>query len=510
MARLTRLLHIGSVTESVGIYVTAKIAQKGIGLVRVLILAWLLASVPVQYGLVGAATVVMGVGAVLVSLGGNHGLVRYASRFVARGQLRTLSRRSLLWLACGTLLTGAAAMACSGPIASHLLAAREGASAVSYRSLLWLTWACIVNAVLEANYNNLLGLLNGLRAYRLIAALELTFAVAFTASAAGALLVSRTVLAVLAAHAVCVGLMVLLAGLAARALIRRLEARGGSAEESEQRPGGSGAATAARLVRYGWPLSAGVLVALAGQYASFYLVFHRFGEARAGVLWLFVQLSQPVVLIAQAAWAVVLTHVVARWEQGRRDEAMLLVRVASKGMSLGLTTVAVAMYVTSPWWTRLLPGRFAEGGAVLGGMLMFFQMLANLAVVNVLARVHERPIVPPILSGVALVVNVLLALWWMDSMGPAGAAWAAGAAMLGVGAILGGGYLLISRARVGWATMVLLVSPVVLLLPRWVSAGLWAGVLLAAVGGVGFFSPRERAVLGGLYSRLRARLIARR
>jgi O-antigen/teichoic acid export membrane protein len=501
-------MHIGSVTESVGVYVAAKITQKCIGLVRVVIMAWMLASVPVQYGLVGAATALMGVLTVVVSLGGNHGMVRYASQFFARGQLRALAGRSLVWLAAGTLLAGAGAMVASPAITTHLLVSREGGEAVGRGALLWLSWACIANAVLEANYRNLLGLLNGLRAYRLIAALELAFATMFTLSAAGALALSRTVLAVLLAHGVCVSVMIVLASVATGALVPRLQAAGASPDEEEQSPEGTGIATAGRLVRYGWPLVVSGLLGLVLQYASFYLVYRRFGQARAGVLWFFVQVSQLVLFIAQAAWAVVLTHVIARWEQGRRVEAMALLRLASKGLSLVLTSVAVAMYVSSPLWTSVLPGRFREGGAYLPGLLMFFQMLSNIAAVNVLARVHERPIVSPILSGAALVANVLLAWWWMGPLGPVGASWAAGTAMVGVGAVLGGGYLLLSRARLGWAAGGLMMSPMVLLAPRWLAVLLWAGVLVVAWRG-GVLSAGERKTLSQLWNRLARRLPAR-
>jgi hypothetical protein len=199
---------------------------------------------------------------------------------------------------------------------------------------------------------------------------------------------------------------------------------------------------------------------------------------------------------------VVFTHVVARWEQGRREEATFLLRLAGKGLTLGLTTVAVAIYVASPVWTDWLPGRFQQGEVYLPGFLIFFQMLANLVLVTVLARVHERPILPPLLSGVALAVNVLLARWWMDSMGPVGASWAAGAAMLVVGAVLGGGYLLFSRARLGWSTGVLLLSPVVLLAPRWVAGLVWLAVLAMAACGVGLVSREERKALTGLWKRL--------
>jgi O-antigen/teichoic acid export membrane protein len=501
VTRLWRLLHIGSVTESVGVYVTAKIAQKGIGLVRVLLLAWMLAEVPVQYGLVGMATVLMGVLTVIVSLGGGHGVMRYTSQIHARGELRDVGLRSIGYLACGAVGVGLVAVACSGLIATHFLASRQGAVEVPWRYLLWVTWACVANAVIESIYNYFLSLLNGLRVYRLIAALELTFATLFTLAASGTLLLWKTVLAVLLAHVVCVTVMLVAAGVAARALVHRIEPpsdpaeQAGKARLSARRPAG-------RFIAYGWPLALAGLVALAGQYASFYLAYRRFGQARAGVLWFFVQLSQPVLLIAHAAWAVVFTHVVARWEQGRREEATFLLRLAGKGLTLGLTTVAVAIYVASPVWTDWLPGRFQQGEVYLPGFLIFFQMLANLVLVTVLARVHERPILPPLLSGVALAVNVLLARWWMDSMGPVGASWAAGAAMLVVGAVLGGGYLLFSRARLGWSTGVLLLSPVVLLAPRWVAGLVWLAVLAMAACGVGLVSREERKALTGLWKRL--------
>ncbi|MFP4052585.1 MAG: lipopolysaccharide biosynthesis protein [Phycisphaerae bacterium] len=484
-----RLLTIGSVTESVGLYVGAKIGQKGIGFVRVLLLAYLMAEVPAQYGLVGVATVLMGVLTVAMTLGGNHGLVRYAAQFQARGQLRAFERTALKSLA---LVVGAMAvvvLAASGPLTTYVIAARGGSDPVPYRQLLWLCWAVIANAALEANYNNVMGLLNGLRAYRLIAALELTFAAMFTLAAAMALVVSRTVLAVLLGHVVCVSVILVVSLLGARAVAARLDSPGsGTAPPDATR-------TLRRLLGFGWPITLAALLGLVTQYASFYLAYRRFGETKAGVLWFFVQLSQPVLLVGQAAWAVILTHVTSRWEHGRREEAMVLLGASYKAISLALLAVSTVVYLTASWWVQLLPGRFQGGVVFLPGLLAFFQMLTSLAVVNILARIHERPALLGVMSLATLAGNASLAWWWMGPMGIEGAAWAAGTAGVTAGLLVGGIYVYRSGARLGAAVYVLLASPALLMAPAWVTAAAVTVLAVSAVWTGWLLRPAEREAI---------------
>ena len=109
MARLARLLKVGSMTDAMGVFVTAMLFQKGLGLARVFLFLYLMKEARAQYGLWGVGMMVFTVAGRFMSLGVNQGLARYVSYYEAGGLLEAFYRRLRRCAAILILITGAIA-----------------------------------------------------------------------------------------------------------------------------------------------------------------------------------------------------------------------------------------------------------------------------------------------------------------------------------------------------------------------------------------------------------------
>ncbi len=524
MTVLPRLLKVGSMAESLGLYLPAVILQKSIALGRVLLFAYLLSKV--QYGLWGLGMMIFNVAAPLLSLGSNHGLIRYVSFYEARGRLREFYRRMrLAVLACAVGLT-LVALAGSGLIARYVVASRAEAGEVPYRVQLHLCWLALANALAGALYHNMLSFMVGMRAYRLLSLVEVLFAVAFTALGAAMLWTWPTALALLGAHlaamvlVLAAGMSLLHVAVGRPALAEARAPSAGRADLAVLPPGGEsdevtgqafiplGPAQAAapervqgvlgRVLRYGLAALAGALLWQGAGYVSFWLTSRQLGKADAGVFYVFLLLAQPTVFLAGAAWAVLFSHVARQWEAQRRPAAMLRLTATYKAVCLATLTLSVAIYAGSPLWVRLLPEGYRSGLGLVGGLLMFYAAMNHLGLMNMLARLHERPAVISLAALAGGAANVVLALWWMPARGPAGAAWAAGVGMCAGGGIVAAAYLRASREPAGAGSYLMLVLPALMLLPILPLIVVWAVVLAAAAFLPWPFTPAERKLLVGL------------
>ncbi|MGC9453666.1 MAG: lipopolysaccharide biosynthesis protein [Phycisphaerae bacterium] len=530
-------------TESMTVYVPAMILQKGIGLARLLLMVHLLSRV--EYGLWAVGAFLFDVLAPVITLGSNHGLTRYVSFYEARGEVRRFYRRIRLPILAVCVVLAGVALANSDLLARHVVASRaeaENAEAVEYMQI---CLAAIANAFLIALYLNLLGFCYGLRTYRLVALLEILFNVAFTAAAVVVIVAAPTGTAVLWAHSGSVALSLVVGLLLLHAGMKRFHT--GTSEEAEtseplfsagaeadenaaldalptfstethetvapDRLGG----TLLRILRYGFvALVSNVLWNLLG-YVSYYLTHRRYGEEASGTFQAYMRLlGQPVMALSAAAWAVVFTHVVRLWEQHRSEDGepagepsqpLQTLQTAYKAVAMCLMTVGVLLYATAGLWVHIMPGdTTTEGRTLVPGLLMFFQSLAHLALLTMLAKLRERPSVIALAAVVGASANVALALWWMPSAGPAGAATAAG-----VGMYLGGGavavcYFLVARLPILPGTYLVLAAPALYLLPAWSAAVVWAAMLLTALLSRLLFSREEKQRLSSAGKGLLRRL----
>lgn len=495
MASPSRLLTVSSATEAMGVYVPAMIVQKAVGLGRLVLLAYLMSHVPHQYGMWGIGMMVATLVTPVLAMGLGHGLRRYASRYRARGQLGAFYRRMRWLVPLGCAAVACIALACSGAITRGVIVSKAQAAEIDlpYGEQLALCVAALANAAVMAVYQCVLGFTAGLRAYRLVSVVEVFFSVLFTIVAGVVLAFWPTGLAVLWAHLAVMVVSLVAAGAGLDALVRQLSSGEGPAPRDHWR------GMLGRLVRFGLGAMSAALCLVAAEYVSLYMINRWEGKVSAGVYALFAQLSRPMFLVACAFWTVILTHSANLWEAGNRDEALGGLQTGYKAVAAATMTLTVALLAAAPLWVGLLPESFRGGVALLGGLLMFFQSLTHLAVMNIVARLHERPgaVAAAMLVGGA--VNAVLAWRWLGPWGLAGASWAAGLGMYAGGGAVAVAYLLITRTRLGAGTYVILAAPVLLALSigglLWAPAAAWAVVLGGGLATNRLFSAEEKRLL---------------
>jgi len=526
LSLLPRLLKVGSMTEALGVYVPAMIFQKALGLGRVLLFAYFLAHVQEQYGLWSLGMMIVTVGGPVATLGANHGLIRYVSAYEAAGTLGAFYRKVRWRMLLGALGVTGLALAFSGIITREVIlspAGPAGGAARAGSEPLWICWAALANVFASAVYFNALSFLIGMRAYRAVSAVEVFFSLIFTLLGLGALGLSASGLALLTAHLLSLLVAIVLCAVLTELAISHAAAPAapetspqgkvhlpapGETEEvlpavpvepDSAQPTADGLEGAfGRLLKFGGVAMIGNLLWLLVQNISLVLTNRHFGHASAGVYRFYMQISQPVFFLGSAAWAVVFPHIVKRWEGPHRRGSLETLQISYKAIVMVLMALTVGIYATSGLWGRALPEAFRPGLTMLGGLLLFFQVFSNLAMMTMLAKLQERPLV---IAGAALaggVANVLLAWWWMPlaDYGPAGAAWAAGVGMyVGAGAVAAV-YFALCRIKLSVTTYLVMACPVLLVLPPSWAGLIWAAVLAAALLTPWFFDAGQKKLLG--------------
>ncbi|MCE5278806.1 MAG: hypothetical protein ABFD92_02665 [Planctomycetaceae bacterium] len=508
MSRVDRLFRVGRIADSLGVYLPSMLFQRGLGLLRTLLFMYMIPAV--QFNFWFAGSMIFDLGSQIIALGANHGLTRYVSLHEAQGQLQTFYRRVRLTVAISCLVAAAAAMGALDFITEHTLLP-AGALAGDHPYERWVCAAALVNALLLALYLNMLGFMYGLRTYRLIAATETFSGVLFLLLALGALTLWRSGLAILIAHAASVAVAVAVGTLMLNAAVRRLapaaarlaprdpevvldpisvedEPEVAVASPSAKRPQApSRAGSLWQLYQFGAIILAGNLLWRVLTYLSYRITNKHYGGDVSAIFGGLLRFTQSIEFLATAVFMVVFTHVVKRWQEDRRDIAMSVLQVSYKTVGLAVGTVAVVAYVSAPMWVRILPAAYQQDSALLvGGQLLFFFSAANLSLLNMVARLHERPLVPMLMAATAGAINLLLGFYWVTladgpTQGAIRAAWAMGVAMFGGGLLVAVPYLLISRSRLELSMYVILASPVVLLLPQLTAGPVWIGLLLVVI-----------------------------
>jgi len=523
-----RLLKVGSMAESLGIFVPAMVLQKALGLARVLLFAHLVSQA--EYGLWGMGLMIFLVASPVATLGANHGLTRYVSLYEARGQLAAFYRRVQGRCVVAALAATAVGMAASKWITDLVIVSGSGASAAifTYRHQLYVCLAALANVLVGALYHDMLSFMFGMRAYRLASAAELAFSVVFTIFGLAAVAIQPSAVALLVAHFAAQAI-VLAAGVAAlQAALKYAEGYQSPRADWQPTEADAAAGEAAvppsgavsrvpvealdsaftRVLRFGFVAMIGNIMWLAAQSVSLYLTNRRCGKEDAAIFSALLQLSQAVLIVSNSAFAVVFAHTARRWEGPSRPAAMALLETAYKALTIAMMALTIAVFAAAPLWVKLLRAEYHIGLTLLGGMLMSFQAVSNLSLLTAVVRLRERPIVIALCALAGGAANVALALWWMPrfAYAPAGAAWASGAGMLVGGTAVAIGYFVVAGVRLRPATYVLMACPVLLVLPAWAAAAVWAAVIVAARVTPLLFDSHEKRTLAHVASRYAMRL----
>ena len=512
MSVVRRLYRVGTLGELMGIHVSVTVLQRFLGLIRVLVLAWMLA--PEHMSLWGLGVMIFTVLGPLMTLGTDSGTERYVSLFETRGRLELFYRKMRFGVLALVLLVGTGLLVNAEYITSLVIAAGQGVSGVTWDHQVMICCLALVNAMLLTLYFNVLAFLKGMRVYRIVSVVHIIFGLLFTVMAVGVLWVWPTAAAALVIHAVALGISLVAAvGFLHFGIVHIAgRRRGGADRRKKPRPGHIDRRAPkparklprnlfGRLVTFGLISVLGTALWSANSYISFYMLYRNqeLSKSQAGVFFVFMRLTYPVVLLAQAAWAVLFVHVARRWESGHRDKAMAVLETTYKGIALAIMTLAVIVYATAPYWVLILNRQYRHGADLVGPLMMSFLSVAFMALVAMIARLHERPAViaaAALLSGGA---NLILGSIWIRQYGVIGAAYAAGVGMfLGVG-IASGAYFLAARTRLHWSTFTVLLLPAILLLPPWVAVGGWAvAVIVMLTTTLVFTNTQKKTLIGGI------------
>jgi len=488
------------------VYVSANVAAKAIGFARTLVFVHLLAGAPAEYNVWAIGSLMISLAGTALCLGANQALTRYVSVYQSRGELAGFVRRVAGPLLAAPVVLAVPALLAAGWIASWVAPAGQTVTAADVQ----VARAAVLNGAVLAVYIQMVGLLQGLRTYRLASAVELFFTVLFTVVAVAWVATTRRGVDLLWGH---------LASLAvATAVGLWLTARAISNDDAAWRDAGvspamdaplagtpenvkptsnnlangthnAGETPASRqaarpvsplreLLKFGLPALAGQLAWLAAPYAGYFVVHRRIGDEQAGVFASWMLLAQVVYFVANAAWQVVYSHA-ARQREDDADGAFS--RLVTSYKALGLLWLALAglMYATGPLWMLVLPEKYRLGQELLGGLLLLYAAMTQTAILTMTARLLERPAVIAWSALAGGAAGALLAWWWTPAHGVGTeAAWAGGLGMLTGGAAVTVAWVTTRNAHVGARTYVVLFSPA-LLLTGMVSPTLAAACTLA-------------------------------
>ncbi|MCD4823927.1 MAG: oligosaccharide flippase family protein [Phycisphaerae bacterium] len=509
MSFIARLLQVGSVAQSMSVYLPAIFVQRALGLGRLILLTYLLPKAEMGNWALGVMIFTMG--APLVTLGVNNSLVRYVSLYELRGELGNFFRKICIGsIILVVVLTGAAFFASGNVIqwAGLLKSMLAGGTAdiATNGAIKPLAVVIFANVGAMALYLNLLSFIYGLRAYRLASLVEVLFSALFTIGVLFWVSMEQTAMALLLAHLFSMGLTLIVGWLLLRIAVQRFSspelreelapALSGPVSIEPTSDGDSGASGLplrparridegdpvwrggwARMVRFGVVTMIGTLIWQGAGFVSLLMIYLRYGSGKAGPFFMFIQLAQPIIFLANAVWGVLFAHVARYWENGDRRQAMFVLETAFKAVALVVMTFSVILYVASPTWVKILGQQYRYGHFYLSGLLTFFVTMSNFALLTILAKLHEKPAVISLAAFAGAGLNAILAILWMPDWGEIGAARAAG-----VGMFFGGGlvvlvYLLASQVRMHDSTYFILGMPILLLLPPGVLGPLWVMIL---------------------------------
>lgn len=516
---MKRLLQVGSMSQAMGVYVSASVAGKAVGFGRTLAFAYLLAHAPQQYNVWAIGSMLFGWASSALCLGANHGLARYVSVYQARGELWAFYRRVAPFLLILPVVLVLPALLAAWPLAAALVAQpAQGVQPIDIH----IVQLSLANGVLLALFVEMTGLMYGLRTYRLSAVVELVFAVLFTVVAMVWLKLTGSGLDLLWAHLACLGVM-LASGLMLVHRAVRLHAGDGegsgegvspaveapsssrpvaSALGSHERPEGITSASVPApmehalrgLLFFGMPALGGQLAWQAAPFVSYYLVNRYLGAESAGVFALWMLLAQIVSFAANAAWQVLYSHV-ARRHADNPGDAMAQLQTSYKLLALLALAASVAIYVSRPIWSLVLPVGFRSGQDLLGGLLMLYAAMTQLAILTIAARLKDQPLVTGLAALAGGAVSAALAMWWLPTHGAIGAAWAAGIGMLTGGSAVAIAWFALGRVRLNLGTWVVLLSPAILLAGPVGSGVLALGLMAAATLTTLVFSHEEKVAV---------------
>lgn len=473
------------VTGAVRVYLPATALYRGLGLLRGLVLAWLLAGAAGQYGALAIALQVVGILAPLASLGMTEAVARYVPMYQAKRRLV-----AFLELACGltlgiTVLIGVLLVAFRRPLGQILLAGKETLPA-DVGPLAAAAIAAIVATVL---YFLIVGILKGLRMFSALGAMEIVHgALYFLLMVLALIAIERRAVVVLWAYVAA--LVIPTAGWSL-VLRRRLN---NEAPDDSHAPLPA-VPLAHRLIRYGFWAAAAGIIWQAWQMYSLWYVAKVDTAANVDIFAASRLVGQLLMILGAALGAVIMTNVCTEWEKGDREHADFQFDLFSKLALLAVLAVGIAAVALREPLTLLFPRRFAPVADILPASFLFFQWLVVLMFLAIRFVVMERMHRMLWAWATGLLANALFCAAWIRP--GSGLAPAAEAAAWSCVPALAATFGLIRWKDRPFSPGLVLITAVagVLLLPAWAACASGIALLVWALLANHIFTDRQRALI---------------
>jgi O-antigen/teichoic acid export membrane protein len=412
-----RLFRGETTGPALGVYLPTMAAFRFLGLVRNVVLAWLVSEG--QFGLLLLSLLVVNVLAPVASLTLHEAAARYVPMFESRGALRAYLRRAVpLSLIVAATAASALALAAdpvgiwlfhslqAGPSPGEPAQVSRGVDEIVALTR-WVAAAVFGMSV----YSFLMGILRGVRMFRALSLMEITQTVLFTG---GAIVVAWREPNSAKAIVVCyVAALLFVVAVFAVALRRRLRDW-----PEQQTPLADNESVAGRMLRFSlWTAVATLAWQTLQNYPTWYLnKIH--GHAAIAVFGGIRSIAQGVLLAALPVITVVMTMVTRAWETEGRDAADRRFHLAFKTTVLLLFAGSAIVSAAKAQVIRLFPASFAPGEVVTQPLLLFFLLATDLTFLSVHFSLIEktRRLMWPWVVGV--VTNIVIAWLWVRPAPP--------------------------------------------------------------------------------------------
>ncbi len=382
-----RLFRAKSLGQALGIYLPATAAFRLMGLVRSVILAWLIPKS--DFGLMLVALLVVNVLTPIGGLSLHDAVARYVPMFEARGAVRAYLRTVTPLVLVIAAIVAAVLLATADPVGVWLFRSLSGGPRTASPETTdvtevvalarWVAAAVLAMAV----YFFLLSVLKGLRMFLAMSLMEMAQAALFTAAAvSAALLGAKSARAVL----ICYTMAVLAISLVfAEAIRRRL--RGWSEQQAAIGPHER---LTRRMLGFSlWSMGAAVMYQVLQNYPTWYLNKIHGPDATA-IFGGMRTLTQVSLLLSVAIAAVVATMVTRTWEAEGREAADRQFHVAFKCTGLLLLALSAALAAGKPVIVLLFPASFAPGRDVVQLLLLVFLLGSYLTLLSLHFNLIEK------------------------------------------------------------------------------------------------------------------------
>ncbi|UCF32405.1 MAG: oligosaccharide flippase family protein [Phycisphaerales bacterium] len=388
------LFRADSIALSLGVNTAAMVLQRGLGLLRGVLLVWLMPTA--EFGLFSVSLLVANLLLPLCSLGLYEGVARYTPQYEAAGSLRRFAVKGTGFIGLMGLITIAALFLAADSIGVALFSTAqlggEGAATSPPAQAAALARAALLCVFTLILYHSMLGLLKGLRMFRALSVAELVTAVVFTVLAlglAGAGWGTARVLMLAYAASNVLTILVFAPGLCARLAQTEAEPPSPPIEPSigpnEERPVWS------TLLKYSVWAGGTVMLWQALVYYPTWHLLKVTDEATVGTLHAVRMITQFVQIVAVMLAQVVAATVNRTWEHEGREPAVAQLDRLTKLSFLALLGGAILLVIARSVMMRLLPGKVALGVAAYQPLLLFFFVLGAILLITIRLNLLEKP-----------------------------------------------------------------------------------------------------------------------